>query len=114
MNNFQNDLKNWYILDNKFRDLSLQLNIIKNEKNEIKNKITEFIQSNNLEKKSIKIDNTQFRFVNQKQIQPLTFKFLKECLDDCIQNSEQVDQLIDYIKSKREIKEFLDLKKFNF
>ena len=113
MNDFQNDLKNWYILDNKFRDLSLQLNIIKNEKNKIKNKITEFIQSNNLEKKSIKIDNTQFRFVNQKQIQPLTFKFLKECLDDCIQNSEQVDQLIDYIKSKREIKEFLDLKKFN-
>ena len=113
MNDFQNDLKNWYILDNKFRDLSLQLNIIKNEKNEIKNKITEFIQSNNLEKKSIKIDNTQFRFVNQKQIQPLTFKFLKECLDDCIQNSEQVDQLIDYIKSKREIKEFLDLKKIN-
>ena len=113
MNDFQNDLKNWYILDNKFRDLSLQLNIIKNEKNEIKNKITEFIQSNNLEKKSIKIDNTQFRFVNQKQIQPLTFKFLKECLDDCIQNSEQVDELIDYIKSKREIKEFLDLKKFN-
>ena len=113
MNDFQNDLKNWYILDNKFRDLSLQLNIIKNEKNEIKNKITEFIQSNNLEKKSIKIDNTQFRFVNQKQIQPLTFKFLKECLDDCIQNSDQVDQLIDYIKSKREIKEFLDLKKLN-
>jgi len=113
MNDFQNDLKNWYILDNKFRDLSLQLNIIKNEKNEIKNKITEFIQSNNLEKKSIKIDNTQFRFVSQKQIQPLTFKFLKECLDDCIQNSEQVDQLIDYIKSKREIKEFLDLKKLN-
>ena len=113
MNDFQNDLKNWYILDNKFRDLSLQLNIIKNEKNEIKNKITEFIQSNNLEKKSIKIDNTQFRFVIQKQIQPLTFKFLKECLDDCIQNSEQVDQLIDYIKSKREIKEFLDLKKLN-
>jgi hypothetical protein len=113
MNDFQNDLKNWYILDNKFRDLSLQLNIIKNEKNEIKNKITEFIQINNLEKKSIKIDNTQFRFVNQKQIQPLTFKFLKECLDDCIQNSEQVDQLIDYIKSKREIKEFLDLKKLN-
>ena len=55
MNNFQNDLKNWYILDNKFRDLSLQLNIIKNEKNEIKNKITEFIQSNNLEKKSISV-----------------------------------------------------------
>lgn len=113
MNDFQNDLKNWYILDNKFRELSVQLNIIKNEKNEIKNKITEFAQSNNLEKKSIKIDNTQFRFVNQKQIQPLTFKFLKECLDDCIQNSAQVDQLIDYIKSKREIKEFIDLKKFN-
>ena len=113
MNNFHNDLKNWYILDTKFRNLSLELNVIKNEKNEIKNKITEFIQSNNLEKKSIKIDNTQFRFVNQKQIQPLTFKFLKECLDDCIQNSEQVDQLIDYIKSKREIKEFLDLKKLN-
>ena len=51
--------------------------------------------------------------MNQKQIQPLTFKFLKECLDNCIQNSEQVDQLIDYIKSKREIKEFLDLKKLN-
>ena len=28
MNDFHNNLKEWYILDNKFRDLSLQLNDI--------------------------------------------------------------------------------------
>lgn len=113
MNDFHNNLKEWYILDNKFRDLSLQLNEIKNNKNNLKNKITLYMETNNLEKKCIKIDNTQFKFVNLKQVQPLTFTFLKQCLDECIENSDQVDQFINYIKSRREIKEYVDLKKLN-
>lgn len=113
MENFHEDLKNWYLLDNKLKNLSLEINSIKNKKNLFKNNIINFISENNLERKTIKIDNVEFKFVNLKQIQPLTFKFLKDCLDNCISNEEQVEQLIQYIKSKREIKESIDLKKLN-
>ena len=101
------------MLDNKLKNLSLEINYIKNKKNLLKNNIIEFISENHLERKTIKIDNVEFKFVNLKQIQPLTFKFLKDCLDNCISNEEQVEQLIQYIKSKREIKELIDLKKLN-
>ena len=113
MEKFHEDLKNWYLLDNKLKNLSLEINYIKNKKNLFKNNIINFISENNLERKTIKIDNVEFKFVNLKQIQPLTFKFLKDCLDNCISNEEQVEQLIQYIKSKREIKELIDLKKLN-
>jgi hypothetical protein len=110
---FHEDLKNWYLLDNKLKNLSLEINSIKNKKNLLKNNIIDFILENNLEQKTIKINNAEFKFINLKQTQPLTFKFLKNCLDNCISNENQVEELIQYIKSKREIKESIDLKKLN-
>ena len=36
---------------------------------------------------------------------------LKDCLEECISNQDQIDELITFIKSKRSVKEYLDIKK---
>ena len=61
--------------------------------------------------KNIKIGNENLKLLQVKQIQPLSFKFLKDCLEECISNQDQIDELITFIKSKRSIKEYLNIKK---
>jgi hypothetical protein len=87
------------------------LNKIKNEKNKVKIKIINYMIENEISNKNIKIGNENLKLLQVKQIQPLSFKFLKDCLEECISNQDQIDELISFIKSKRSVKEYLDIKK---
>ena len=42
----------------------------------------------------------------------LTFKFLEKCLHDIISDEKQVENIINYIKNKREITETKSIKKY--
>ena len=52
------------------------------------------------------------RVVQNKETQPLTFKFLETCLSEIIKNEEQVSQIVNYIKNKRDVKYVTELKRF--
>jgi hypothetical protein len=109
---FSSNIKEWNILDKKIKVLQENLNTLKNQKTIIKENIINYVENNNLNNAVIKVDNNQLRFIKYKQVQPLTFKFLKNCLDDCIEDSSQVDLLIEYIKNQRDIIEYLDIKSY--
>ena len=108
---FYIDLKEFYKLEKQQNLIIEQLNLVKNQKNVVKIKIINYMIENDISTKNIKIGDENLKLLKMKQIQPLTFKFLKNCLDECITNVDQVDQLITFIKSKRSIKEYLDIKK---
>ena len=108
---FYKDLKEFYSLEKKQNVINEQLNNIKTEKNKVKLKIINYMVEKDISNKNIKIGDENLKLLQVKQIQPLTFKFLKDCLEECISNEDQVDQLINFIKSKRSIKEYLDIKK---
>ena len=107
---FYNNIKEWNNIDKKIQIIQDNLNNLKIEKNSVKNNIISYVEQNNLHNASIKIDNNQLRFISCKAIQPLTFKFLKQCLNDCIKDSEQADLLFEYIKEQRNINHYLDIK----
>lgn len=108
--NFYNNIKEWNNIDKKIQIIQQNLNELKLKKNNIKNNIISYVEDNNLNNTTIKVDNNQLRFINCKYAQPLTFKFLKQCLNDCIKDSEQADLLFEYIKDQRNINNYLDIK----
>jgi septal ring factor EnvC (AmiA/AmiB activator) len=108
---FYKDLKEFYSLEKKQIIINEELNKIKNEKNKVKIKIINYMIENEISNKNIKIGNENLKLLQVKQIQPLSFKFLKDCLEECISNQDQIDELISFIKSKRSVKEYLDIKK---
>jgi septal ring factor EnvC (AmiA/AmiB activator) len=108
---FYKDLKEFYSLEKKQNVINEQLNNIKTEKNKVKLKIINYMVEKDISNKNIKIGNENLKLLQVKQIQPLTFKFLKDCLEECISNEDQINELISFIKSKRSIKEYLDIKK---
>lgn len=111
MERFQKSIKQWVELDNKVKVLNDQIREIRNERNNISDEIVSFVDENNLDKAVIEISDGALKFGKTKQTSSLTLKFIKKCLTDCISNEETVDKLIEYMKSKREIKMKNDIKR---
>ena len=57
------------------------------------------------------LSSGKLKFQNVKQTAPLTFKLVKEVLDECIDNEEHVNAIIKAIKDKRESKYVYDIRR---
>ena len=106
------ELIEWINLEKRYKNLYEEISEIKKKKNKIKEKIINLSESLNLDNRIIKLNEYRFSFVENKSFQPLTFKFLEECLNDVINEKEQINLLVNYIKSKRRIIINKDIKEF--
>lgn len=104
MADFQEDIKDWVNIDNQLKKLNLQCKMLRQEKKNKEYNIFNYAEDNELQNAIIEITDGKLKFQQYKQSSPLTFKFLENCLNECINNEEQVKTIIKYIKQKREIK----------
>ena len=108
---FQKNIQDWVSIDNKIKNLQQQVKEFRDQKSELTNDIFTYTESNNLENAVIKISDGKLKFHNCKNNSPLTFKLLNQCLNDLIPDEDKVDNIISYIKSKRETKYYYDIKR---
>jgi hypothetical protein len=110
---FNTSMSEWVNIDNRIRQLNEQLSKLKEEKNEIGDKLNEYVEVRAIEKKTINVNlkDSQIKFVTTKVPQTLTFKYLESCLEEIIDNEEQVTQIIEYIKSNRKIENVNEIKR---
>ena len=109
---FETDVKQWVMIDNQIKQNSEKVKELRKQRSHLTTKIFSYAEENNLENAVIEISDGKLKFQQNKQTTPLTFKFLEECLIECIQNEEQVKQIIKFVKSKREFKYVSDIKRF--
>ena len=109
--NFEEDIKKWVTLDNEIRTKSTELRQLREERRDSQIAILEHVSTNGLSHKTIQISDGTLKFQNIKVATPPTFKFITQCLTDCISDEGQVTQLVDYIKQKREIKYIPEVKR---
>tara|TARA_B110000261_G_scaffold164161_1_gene212531 strand:+ start:1362 stop:1715 length:354 start_codon:yes stop_codon:yes gene_type:complete len=104
MSEFHENIKKWVIVDNQITSLRSKSKELRENKVELTNNLYTYAEQHNLDNAIIEISNGNLKFQQQKQKSPLTFKFLEECLTNCLSNEEQVKQIIKYVKNKREDK----------
>ena len=109
--NFQKHIQDWVTLDNQIKNLTREAKDLRSERNQLTNNIFTYAENNNLENAVIQISDGKLKFQNVKQNSPLTFKLVKEVLDECINNEEHVHAIIEAIKNKRETKYSYDIKR---
>ena len=112
MSDFSEQIKNWVQLDNKVKVLNEELRTLRGKRNNLTNNIYDYATANNLEHAVIQISDGKLKFQNTRVTQSLTLKFIKECLEECLGNSVNTDEILEFIKSKREIKYTNDIKRF--
>jgi len=108
---FQKNIQDWVSIDNRIKALQQEVKQYRSQKNNLTNQIFTYAETNNLENAVIQISDGKLKFQNVKSTNPLTFRFIEECLNDCIANEEQVKQIIKYIKNKREPKYNYDIRR---
>jgi hypothetical protein len=98
----EDKIKRWVILDNEVKKLQSQLQVFKDEKNDLTNNLIDYFDSNNKKYPIINISDGKLNFVQIKQQNALSYKFLEQCLTDYYKtNDTNIKILLDYIKSKR-------------
>jgi hypothetical protein len=97
----------WVKIDNNIKLLNEQLKSYRERRKYLAKDI-----SDNLNNKIIKINNETIKRVEHKYTPPLTLNYIKECLSSLIKNDDNIDYIMDYIKSNRPYKVEYDIKRF--
>ena len=100
----EDNIKKWVVLDNQHKKLNSQIMKLRDEKNELTKNIITYYDSRNAKYPNINISDGKLSFIEQKQANALSMKFLEQCFEDFFRNydSDSIkDELIEFIKSKR-------------
>jgi len=109
---FEKQIQQWVHVDNQMKLVNDKLKELRDVKQNLSQEIINHVQVKQLTQNSIPIDDGKIKFVQTKTQQPITFKYLDACLKDIISNETQRNQILTYIKNKREIKTHLEIKRF--
>ena len=114
-NEFEEHVKAWVKLDTSIRELNSRSKALRDSRSELEGKITSFVETNNMEGTTIRINDGNHSgalgFHEQKTTQPITMKLVRSCLDDLISDPECVEAIMDHIKESRAQKTNLNIKR---
>jgi hypothetical protein len=102
--NIEDCIKKWVVLDNQHKKLNSQIITLRDEKNSLTKNIISHYDSKNANYPNINISDGKLSFIEQKQTNPLSLKFLEQCFEEFFENYDSgsiKDELIEFIKSKR-------------
>lgn len=109
--NLNDSLKQWLKLDTQIRMANQQIRDLRKEKDSIAGTVCDYMKTHGMEKRRIEAPDSRIELYEKKEYSTLTYGFLEKHLGDIISDSANVKQIIDYLKSKREVKKSTDLKR---
>jgi hypothetical protein len=105
---FEQQIQQWVSIDNQMKQLNDKLKDLKNKKNDLSESI---FSNDSINNTIIQLSDGKIKFIQTKETQQLTFKYLETCLHEIIKNEEQVSKIVEYIKNKRNIKFIPEIKR---
>lgn len=109
---FEEEIKNWSVIDTKINEINTHVKQLRNKRNDLEKSILNQVEKRELNSATIKLGDSRLKFVNHKINSPLTYKFLKESLSEIIEDENEVNEIINHIRNKREPKTALVIKRF--
>ena len=99
------DIKLWVDIDNQYKKLNLQIIKLREEREEASQRIFNHYDSRNAKYPLINISDGKLNLTQLTQSKVISFKFLEECFNEFFKdygnNNSIVEELIEFVKSKR-------------
>lgn len=109
--NFEQQLHQWILADNEIQLLNEKIKQVRDRKNKLSQQILYYAKEKHVD--SFKIGSEKIKFTTSNVYQPITLKYLDTCLKNIIKNEDQASKIIDYIRSKRDIKTTFEIKRLD-
>lgn len=104
-------IREWVILDKQLRLVQDKSRELRQKKTVITDRLCEFMEDKNIADKPIQISGQgQLQLVERRDYSSLTFSYVEERLAEIIDDEEQVDYIVRYLRDHREINVYSDLK----
>ena len=100
---FTNRIREWVSIDNKIKKYQEEIKRERQNRSLLASSILQDAENSNMQHAVIQITDGKLKFQNTRITAPLTWRFLESCLNECIENEEQVKKIIKFMKSKREV-----------
>lgn len=109
--NFDQQIQQWILADNEIQLLNEKIKLVRDRKTKLSQQILYHSKEKKLD--SFKMGSERLKFTTTNVYQPITLKYLDTCLKNIIKNEDQVSKIIDYIKSKRDVKSMFEIKRLD-
>jgi len=106
---FIEDVKKWATLDSQLKIVNEKTRKMRDMKHELSEKITKYMSETNNAK--IKLSDGEIRVYEKKEYSPLTFGYIEKTLGNIIQDKEQLEYVVQYLKENREITSSPEIKR---
>lgn len=110
---FEYNIQQWVQLDNELKRLNQQVKQIREQRNLLEMKITNYAKNNNMKESIFQINNDKLKIIDTKVQEPLTFKYLEKTLGEIIKDENKMKLILEHIKQKRSVKVVPEIKRFS-
>lgn len=107
---FIKNVQKWNYLDNELKNVNEKTKKMRELKNNLGNQICMYME-NNPSIKKIGLPNCEIKMYSKKEYTPLSFTYIEKCLKEILQDDNQIEFVIQYLKDKRETTMVNDLRK---
>jgi len=108
---FVENVQKWVILDKQLKIIHEKTKDIRETKQQLTEEICTYIKNKNMTNTKIEISDGELKMYEKKEYPPLTFTYVEESLAKILSDRSQVDYIIQYLKSNREIKSSVDIRR---
>lgn len=98
---FRVNVRDWVAYDDKILKASNAIKRVKEKQSQIGSGIINFMNSNNLQKKEIKINNCRLQYKTSTKITPLTKKYVTSSLTEYLDNEEEAKEMVNILYDVR-------------
>ena len=110
---FIENVKKWSLIESKLKTINEHTKNLRKAKNDLSESICQYMSENNLADKKIALTEGELRMVEKKEYTPLTFSYIELCLDNIIDNKDQLQSIMQYIREQRETTISKELRRFD-
>lgn len=107
----EQDLRTWAQLDNKIRAATAELKTLRTNRDEIGTRVCDTMKQRGIENKKIDTGDSVITLYEKNDYSSLTYGYVEKCLGEIITDKEHVTHIMNYLKSKREVKKSTDLRR---
>jgi len=101
MNSLKENINKLIVLENELKTIQNNASIIRTEKQNIEKKIKDIMIKENLKDKILIIQNKKIKYNETKSYQSYSLQYLEERLKELLEDNNQVNYILHYLKEKR-------------
>ena len=109
-NDFSENIRDLAICNMQLKAINERAKPVRQHKQTVSKYLVEYMTTRNIKTRAVEINSEPMRLVQKNEYSPLTMGFIRNCLEDIMEDADQIDTVMDYLREQRETKTTVELR----